>query len=56
MNEPNKLGCYITQGWKYSSLFGPILKFMKKIKCFEFWPQGPCLQHFIVFVTHEWAQ
>ncbi len=56
MNEPNKVECYITIVWKGLPLANTLaywtnLQVLKKMK-----PLDLNLQHFIFFVTNEWAQ
>ncbi len=57
MNEPNKLECYITLGWKVlpgknTLAYFAHLHVLKKMKCWS-WHQGQYSQYFILFVTNE---
>jgi hypothetical protein len=61
MNGPNKLECYITLD--FIDLTGTNTLFywaqsqvMKKTVGCEYNPKGPYSQHFIFFITYEWAQ
>jgi hypothetical protein len=57
-NEPNKLECLITLGWKGMSVVNTTLMCNKLRRKLRLWirAQGPYSRHFIFFVTYKQPQ
>ncbi len=61
MNDPNKLECYITLGWKRLAVykhFDLLRPFVSEEENEVLWirSQVQYSQHFFVFITYEWSQ